>query len=108
MNRHLTKREYQKILEEENRYCINIANELVKKFPDTKVKFENHQMSNTFFFELISNSNIKFNEEFMEWECDTIMQLIEDFPDKNSCFLYLDDLVKIEKVDYEVEGETYI
>lgn len=108
MRKHLTQNEYEAILQEENQHCVNIANELVQKFPDTKVKFENHQMSNTFFFELISNSDIKLKEEFINWETDTLMKLIEDFPNKNSCFLYQDSLIKIESVDYEVEGETYI
>jgi hypothetical protein len=88
-------------------FIINRINELIKVFPNVRVRYENHQLSNTHFVEVVPNEVYRLNEEFQLWEETVVFQFIEKFPDQNLCFITDDAIVGIETVNYEAKGDLY-
>ncbi len=88
-------------------FTINIINNLVKMFPNTRVRYENHQLSNTHFVEVIPNEVYRLNEEFQKWEDETLFKFIEKYPDQNLCFISDDAIVGIENIEYETKGVLF-
>ena len=81
--------------------------ELVKKFPQTRVRYENHELSNTHFIEVVPNNVYRLNNEYQKWEENIVFQFIEKYPNQNICFISDNALVGIENVDYDVKGHFY-
>lgn len=91
----------------EKEFIIDIVKNLVKVFPSTKVRYENHLLSNTHFIEVVPSDFYKLNEEFLKWEEEAIFNFINQFPDQNISFISDDDIVGVENIDYEIKGELY-
>jgi len=88
-------------------FIINQITELVTIFPNLRVRYEDHHLSNTHFVEVVPNEVYRLNEEFQLWEETVVFQFIEKFPDQNLCFITDDAIVGIESVNYEVKGDLY-
>lgn len=88
-------------------FIINRINELVNIFPNVKVRYEDHHLSNTHFVEVVPNEIYRLNEKFQVWEEEVVFQFIEKFPDQNLCFITDNAIVGIETVNYEAKGVLY-
>ena len=91
----------------EKDFIIESINELVKKFANTRVRYENHKLSNTHFVEVVPSIVYHVNEKYREWEENIISLFIEKFPNQNICFISDDAMVGIENVEYEAKGLLY-
>lgn len=88
-------------------FLIERIKELVNLFPDTKARYENHELSNTHFIEVVPNEFYRLNDEYKEWEEKIVFQFIEQFPSQNVCFISDDAIVGIDNCDYEISGVRY-
>lgn len=88
-------------------YIINCAKELVKSFPNTKVRYENHELSNTHFIEVVPNEVYNLNTEYKIWEENIVFDFIAKFPNQNICFLSDDAIVGIDNSEFELKGVLY-
>lgn len=91
----------------EKDFIIGSINNLVKIFPNTRVRYENHTLSNTHFIEVIPNKVYRLNKEFQKWEENVVFEFIAKFPDQNICFISDDAIVGIENIEYEAKGDFY-
>lgn len=88
-------------------FIINKINDLVIVFPNIRVRYENHHLSNSHFVEVVPNEVYRLNKEYQLWEEEVVFKFIENYPDQNLCFITDDALVGIETIDYEAKGELY-
>ncbi len=88
-------------------FIIKCIDELVNKFPNSKARYEGHELSNTHFIEVIPNEFYKLDEEYQKWEEEITFKFIDTFPDECICFISDDAIVGIENVDHEAQGEDY-
>jgi hypothetical protein len=88
-------------------FIINEIKTLVELFPNVRARYENHQMSNTHFVEVLPNEVYRLNEDFKIWEESVVFTFIEKFPEQNLCFLSDDDVVKIETKYFEAKGKLF-
>ena len=91
----------------EKDFVINSINELVKLFPTTRVRYENHQQSNTHFVEVVPSEIYKLDAAYQDWEEGILFQFINKFPNQNLCFFSDDAIVGIENVEFETKGNLY-
>lgn len=81
----------------ERDFIINSINELVFLFPNTKVRYENHFLSNTHFVEVVPNEVYRLNKEYQKWEENITFKFIQLFPTQNICFISDDAIIGLEK-----------
>ena len=91
----------------EKDFIIASVDDLVRTFPNTRVRYENHELSNTHFVEVVPNELYRLNDDYQKWEEGIVFKFINLFPSQNICFISDDDIVGIENVDYEMKGELY-
>jgi hypothetical protein len=88
-------------------FIIKSINDLVLEFPNTRARYENHQLSNTHFVEIVPNEVYSFDEDYQKREEEIVFQFIEKFPTQNLCFITDDAVVGLDKVEYETKGNLY-
>lgn len=91
----------------EKDFLLQSIDDLVKTFPNTRVRYENHSLSNTHFVEVVPNEVYRLNAEYQKWEENIVFQFIQLFPTQNICFISDDAIVGIENIEYEAKGVLY-
>ena len=86
-------------------YIKSILNILVKKFPEIRARYENHQESETHIV-WVDPTDFLNDDTFIAWEKTAILEFIKAFPEENICFIN-DDIIKIGSVGHEIKGELY-
>ena len=88
-------------------FLISKIKELVILLPNTKVRYENHELSKTHFVEVVPKSIYHNDNIFSAWEEDVTFEFIQIYPDQNICFISDDAIVGITTIDYEQKGNLY-
>jgi hypothetical protein len=88
-------------------FIIKSINDLVIEFPNTRARYENHQLSNTHFIEIVPNEVYYLNENYQKQEEEIVFRFIEKFPTQNLCFITDDAMVGIAKIDYQAQGSSF-
>lgn len=91
----------------EKDFVIALINELVTLFPKTRVRYENHVLSNTHFVEVVPNEVYRLNDDYLKWEENIVFQFINNYPTQNICFLSDDAIVGVENVEYIATGKLF-
>jgi hypothetical protein len=79
----------------------------IKKFPQVRVRYEFHEMSNAHFVEIVPNEVYNLNEDYISWEIDMWERFVKLFPEEGICFISDDALVGIENVELTLYGTDY-
>lgn len=88
-------------------YIIRKLKSFIEKFSNTKVRYENDEMSHIHMIEILPLEVYKKNNEYIKWESDFFDEFINKFQSENICFISEDALVGIDKVSFEKEGIYY-
>lgn len=89
-------------------FVKNHLYKLIKEFPKTKVRYENHTLSRTHFIEVVPNSIYYLDDKYIKWESDVIDEFISQFPNENICFISDDALVGIENAEFVLLGDEFV
>jgi hypothetical protein len=81
--------------------------DFIKKFPQVRVRYEFHEMSNAHFIEVVPNDVYSLNEDYISWEIDMWDRFVNLYPVEGICFISDDALVGIENAMYIKEGLDY-
>ncbi|MCL2435624.1 MAG: hypothetical protein FWD09_05750 [Lentimicrobiaceae bacterium] len=79
----------------------------IKQFPQVRVRYEYHELSDAHFIEIIPNEVYNLNEEYLVWECDMWDRFVEHYPMEGICFISDDALVGIENAELALSGVGY-
>lgn len=80
----------------------------VKKFPKTRVRYEDDQLTVAHFIEIIPNEIYKFDENYIKWERDLFKRFISEYPYENICFISDNAIVGLDEVHFEKCGTEFI
>lgn len=79
----------------------------IKKFPQVRVRYEFHEMSNAHFVEIVPNEVYNLDEDYISWEIDMWDRFVNLYPVEGICFISDDALVGIENVELTLYGIAY-
>ncbi len=88
-------------------YIIQQINAFEEKFPQVRVRYQHDAAAEAHVIEVLPNSTYYHDEKYVEWEEDLFEKFIKLYPE-NICFITDDDLVGIDKVNYEKQGREYM
>jgi hypothetical protein len=81
--------------------------DFIQNFPQVRVRYEFHEMSNAHFVEIVPNEVYNLNEDYISWEVDMWNRFVKLFPEEGICFISDDALVGIESVELTLYGADY-
>jgi hypothetical protein len=79
----------------------------IQNFPQVRVRYEFHEMSNAHFVEMVPNEVYNLNEDYISWEVDMWNRFVKLFPEEGICFISDDALVGIKNVELTLYGENF-
>lgn len=86
-------------------FIIQNIKEFHKNHPQTSIKYERDDSSNTHFVEVTPLNFYKTNKIYIDWEISFQYEFISKYINENIGFLSSDALVKLEKIDFELKSE---
>jgi hypothetical protein len=88
-------------------FVIQGLDEIVTRFPNTKVRYENDRSSHTHIIEIVPARLYYDNKEYLSWERSFEDKFAELFPHESLCFITDDEAFGIEHVDVERSGNVF-
>lgn len=81
--------------------------DFIKKFPQVRVRYEYHELSNAHFIEVVPNKVYSLNDDYISWETDMWERFVHLYPLDGICFISDDALAGIEKAELTLYGTDY-
>ncbi|MDR2813246.1 MAG: hypothetical protein LBB79_01105 [Prevotellaceae bacterium] len=78
--------------------------ELIRHFPQVRVRYEFHEMTNTHFVEVLPYEVYSTNDGYIDWENKMKFEFIKSFPYEGICFISDDTTVGIENAELTLYG----
>ena len=89
-------------------YIISDLKNFILEFPETRVRYEHDNSSETHFIEVVPNEVYHLNADYLKWEGEMFDRFIKLFPEQNICIISDDALVGLDKIDFELRGNQYV
>lgn len=88
-------------------FVINKINEIIEKFPDTKVRYEYDDFTSSHIVEVLPASIHVENDEYITFALDLFFEFNRLFPEETLVIIDDESLTEIENCEYEVKGKQY-
>lgn len=88
-------------------FVIAELERFIVQFPSTRVRYENHECSDTHFVEVLPNETYRSDATYIQWERDFFVAFVSRYPAQNICFISDDALVGLDHVDWEGTGTAF-
>jgi|GEM_PF-2734442 len=88
-------------------FIIDTMEMLVSTFPDMRVRYEDHFMSDSHFLEISPSVIFSDNKRYIQLEEEIYTEFRSKFPGQSLCFLTETSLVPLKNIDYVCEGGLY-
>ena len=81
--------------------------QLIMKFPFVRVRYDYHEFSDTHSVEVVPNKFYHEDDNFNEWQKNTLIEFMSLYGNESLCFLTDDSILGLDKVDFELSGSFY-
>ena len=89
-------------------YIKSALQEFIKKFTQTRVRYEFDSKALTHYIEIVPNSVYHLDQAYISWETDFYELFTTKFPNQNICFISDDALVGLDEIQFELVGASFI
>ncbi len=90
-----------------NNYIIQKIDDLVRAFPELKIRYEFDSFSDSHIIEVLPAKEYKDNTKYAKYETQLMFDFISEYPLEEIVFITEEDLVEIENPIYVKEGTLY-
>lgn len=84
-----------------------IIKDLLHHFPNVRVRYDHDTDSDTHTVEVVPSDIYHNDERFNQWQGDSIMSFIENFPCESLCFVTDNSVLGLTAYQHEYEGMFY-
>jgi hypothetical protein len=93
---------------ESREFIVKELENLIKQFPQIKVRYGYDERANTHFIEVVPFEVYNANDEYLSWEAKTLIKYVKLYPTEGLCFISDDDPVDyIDNVELTLYGVEY-